>query len=218
MKLTFPPPYLWRLLMSSRNGWFVWTPLVALGVAGLIYGAAKSFSLFVPWIAVLAIELFLIGSVNGWHGTDSFGSRLLMSTLPIIALGLFAILAAAPRLLRAGMTAAIVLCCIYTSLFAIQFRLDLIPSNETLTASELFSDKLHLIRVLNQKKAARHATGLLRDGDTDEAIKVLNRADSLGKDRDVLKTLVTAYRVTGNKTQAEDAELRRKRYLDTLLN
>jgi hypothetical protein len=220
MKFSFPPPYLWNVLTSSHNGWFVWTPLVALGAAGLLYGTAKQFRLFAPWLAVVAIEVFLIGSVNGWSGTDGFGNRLLMSTLPIIALGLFALLSAAGA--RSGMrgllVAAMVFCCVFSFLFAIQYRLKLIPKGTTLTASEVFSDKLHLMRVRRQKQAAQQGAMLLEADDFNSAIPILEAAAARGEDRDVLQTLSEAYRAKGDLRHAEEVDLRRKRYLDSSLN
>jgi hypothetical protein len=35
--LQFPPRYTLNVLFSSRHGWFVWTPVFGLCVAGLIY-------------------------------------------------------------------------------------------------------------------------------------------------------------------------------------
>lgn len=217
MKFSFPPPFLWRVLTSSRSGWFLWTPLVALGVAGLLYGITKSFRLLAPWVAVVGIELFLVGSVNGWHGTDSFGSRLMMSTIPVVSLGLFMLLGAAPAGLRGILIASALCCCVFSSLFAIQYRLDLLPSGETLTPREIFSDKVHLIRVRSQKKAASRAQQLLAANDAGSAVPILEDAASRGDDRDVLATLVRAYRAKGDLPHAQQAEIRWKRYLDTRL-
>jgi hypothetical protein len=218
MRFSFPPPFLFKVLTSTDNGWFVWTPLVALGAAGLLYATAKQFRLFAPWLAVVTIELCVIGAVNGWDGTDGFGNRLLMSTLPIIALGLFALLCAVGPGLRRVLIAAMVFCCVFSALFAIQYRLKLIPKGTTLTAAEVFSDKLHLMRVRRQKQAAQEGAMLLAANDFNSAISILEAAAARGEDRDVLLTLAEAYRAKGDLAHAEAIDLRRKRYLDTRLN
>ena len=215
---SFPPPYLWLVLLSSRNGWLLWTPLIGFGLAGLAFATVRSLRLFAPWIAVIVLELILIGSMNEWHGGDSFSSRYMMSTTPIVAIGILALFSVLHRAGRTVLACAMGVCCVYTVLFAVQLRLWLIPSEETLTSKELLSDKLHILSVRRQKAAASRARELAAEGRFDAAGEVLADVAKLGDDRDVLAATVAAYRAGGRPQLAEQAEARRQRYLATRLN
>ena len=215
--LSFPPAFMREVLLSSRNGWFSWTPLVLLGIAGLFYGAMKYTREFVPWIVVILLEVAAVGSMQTWHGFDSFGARYLLSTTPLVAMGLMSLLCAASTVVRRSLVVATVCCCIFAILFAIQFRLDLIPKNETLTATEIFTDKLHLLKVRQRKMMAAQARKLLEEGDPKAAIETLERAVSLGEDRDVLYALREAYKVGGKAAEAESAKTRLKALLASTL-
>ena len=213
----FPPPFIWNVLMSTRNGWFTWTPLIVLGLLGLVYGALHFFRVYAPWIAVVTVEIALIGSLTYWHGTDSFSSRYLTSTVPIVSLGLFTLLCASAEA-RKILVPVILVCCVFSVLFAFQLRFDLIPSSETLTVKEMFNDKFHLLGVRKQKIATHEAQRLLDADDPKSAIRTLEAAASHGDDRDVLALLAKAWRADGNQDRAEEVQGRLKRYLDTRLN
>jgi hypothetical protein len=201
------------------GGWFLWTLLVALGVAGPLYGATKSFRLLAPWPAVVAIELFFIGSLNGWHGTDSFGSRLMMSTLPNccpwVIHAPFGGVAG-----RAGYTdgRGHPLLRVQRSICgAVPAGSDSLGS-DAVTADEIFANKMHLMRMRNQKRAVSNAARLLAADDFRSAIPILEAAAAEGDDRDVQKALARAYRAKGDISRLEEIEQRRKRYLDTRLS
>lgn len=215
--LIFPPHFMWQVVMSTRNGWFVWTPLALLGVVGLFYGAVKQARVFVPWIVILGLEVAVVGSMPTWHGFDSFGSRYLLSTAPLAAMGLFTLLCETSTVARRGLFVASLACCVYTMLFALQFRLNLIPSNETLTPTELFTDKLRLPQVRQRKAAVTAARTLMKDGNFDAAIQTLESVAGLGADRDVLDNLEKAYRAAGRLDAAGAAHLRLEQFLDSRL-
>lgn len=213
----FPPAFMLHVLLSSRNGWFVWTPLILVGVTGVAFALRKHAREFFPWIVVAVLELAVIGSMNVWHGMDSFSARYMLSATPLVALGLAALLCESPKLVARSVVALAIPCCIFALLFAAQFRLDLIPKNETLTAKEIFGDKLHLLQVRRQKQTAVRATNLIQEGKATDAIQMLERVETMGEDRDVLRALTDAYKASGRTADAEDAEARLKRLLDKRL-
>ncbi len=204
--LVFPPAHIRDVLLSSRNGWFLWTPLTILGVIGLLYGAFRLSREFLPWIIVLALEIAVIGSMQTWHGYDSFSSRYLLTNSPLVALGLFTLLCSWRPSARGALVATTAVCCIFTMLFAVQYRFNLIPSNETLTFHELFTDKLNPLQVRKRKIAAKRAAELLAQGDAQSAVRVLEEAAASGEDRDVLSMMSKAYRAEGNETLAKAAD------------
>jgi hypothetical protein len=199
----FPPPFVLQVLFSSRNGWFFWTPLALLGFAGLVFGAWKMPRVFLPWIVVIALEAGLVGSLPlTWHGGDSFSSRYLTSCVPLIAFGAATILYASGRVMRMAIMAAVIACCLFTILFAVQFRLDLIPRAGRLTAAECFTGKFRLRAVHRQKMAVQRARELLRQGLPDAAVATLENAQAYGEDRDVLLALSEAYHASGREADA----------------
>jgi hypothetical protein len=201
----FPPPFVLETLFSSRNGWFLWTPLALLGIAGLVLGALRRVRVFLPWVVVLVIEIALVGSMLTWHGGEAFGSRYMISAAPLTALGVVSTLYVSRGLARAMVVVVVVVCCAFTTLFAVQFRLNLIPRDQRLTASELFTDKLHLTAVRQRKLAVERARALLQEGSPGAAVAILEQANARGEDRDVIEALSSAYRADSRETDAEKA-------------
>jgi hypothetical protein len=158
---------------------------------------------YLPWMVVIALEVLLIGSLpTTWNGADSFSARYLTSSAPLIAFGVLTILCAAGRVWRPLLMAAVAVCCLFTVLFAIQFRLDLIPRNDRLTAAECFTDKLRLYAVYKQKVAVKQARDLLLHGSPEAAVATLEKAQAYGENREVLSTLSAAYHATGRDADA----------------
>jgi hypothetical protein len=213
--IVFPPAFILEVLFSSRNGWFLWTPFALIGVLGLLYGALRFTREFIPWIVVLALEVIVIGSMPTWHGYDSFSSRYLLTNSPLVGLGLFTLLCSLSPLLRRTLVAAVAACCIFTMLFAVQYRLNLIPNNETLTFSEIFTDKLRLLQVRRRKSAANTARWLLSKGHAFDAVILLEQAATLGDDRDVLSAMGSAYRAEGDVKLALAAEIKAQEFRDS---
>jgi len=212
----FPPVRVLQVLFSSCSGWFFWTPVTLLGVCGLVYGAAKRRRFYWPLLAVIALELCVIGSMRTfWSGIDSFSARYLTSCVPLAAFGLATVLLSAPAFWRNAAVACTVCFVVFTCLFMVQFRLDLVPRNERLTVAEAFGDKLHLLRVKSRKAAVMSAERDIKNSNFPSAVQTLEAAKAAyGEDRDVLGALVSAYRAAGRAAEAARAERR----LQALLN
>jgi hypothetical protein len=214
---SFPPTHIFKVLFSSQNGWLIWTPLIALGITGLAYGALRASRIYLPWILIIVLELVLVGSLSIWHGGDSFSARYLTATTPILSLGLFTLFCALPDLPRRFVGALSLLCCLFSVLFVFQYRFDLIPREATLTVKELFSDKFHIPRVRQQKIAVQRARQLIAEGDTKAAATLLGQAASVGDDRDVLGLLLQVTRSIGTPEAVAAVEKRRQAYAKTIL-
>jgi len=214
----FPPEHILQLLLSSHVGWFIWSPVTVLGVIGLFPGAFKATRIYLPWIVVLALEITVIGSVTTWDGGDSFGARYLLSSTPLVAFGIMTLFALSAVWVRRSLAVACAACCVFTVLFAVQFRMDLVPKGDvTLTFSELFTDKLRLGKVRQRKAAARQAQELLAKGDPEAAIRILEGTLSFGEDREVDRWLEKAYRAAGRTEQASAVEVKYKKFVESAL-
>ncbi len=203
--LLFPPPFVLETLFSSQNGWFIWTPITAIGVAGLFAGLRRSPLLFGSLLAALVAELVLVGGVLTWHG-HWFGLRYLTSLTPLVAAGLFALATSARRWAGGLIVAAVLLCSVYTLVFAMQFRLDLIPKQSVLTIDELVWDKLHLVRAYRRQQQAAAAARTLDAGDARSAIEIARQAErEFGTGASLLQVRVAACRRLGDVALSEEA-------------
>ena len=107
-------PHLVEVLFSVRKGLFFWTPLLLLAVAGVPFLRRFAPGLFVPTIAYLAVHTWIVASWSTWWYGGSFGMRPFVEALPILAMPLAALLAAATsvrarRLVLIGVTATTLL-------------------------------------------------------------------------------------------------------------
>jgi hypothetical protein len=81
-KMNWTAPYAAPVMFSPEHGWFVWTPLALLAIAGLAW-LALSHRGAVPhvrWIgglllAAVAIEVYVTGSLRSWTLAGAFGQR-----------------------------------------------------------------------------------------------------------------------------------------------
>ncbi len=85
-------PHFFDVLFSLQHGLYTWHPLLLFATAGLIllYGRDRLFPFLLG--LMFALQVYLIGSWFAWFGGDAFGGRMLVSSLPILALGLAALI------------------------------------------------------------------------------------------------------------------------------
>ena len=214
--MEFPPRFVLNVLFSSQHGWFISTPVVLLGVIGLLLGTRVSPAHYWPWIAVVGLEVSVMGSLAGkWRIDDTFGQRPLTSLAPLLAYGFATALYLANRWQRRALAAAAALCAIYTVLFAVQFRMNLVPRTERLTFAELITDKVRLDRSYHRKESVTRAEQLRAAGNPAGARSVLQDAiRDYGEDRFLLEALVRTDRDLSDTAAAEAHERR----LDALLS
>lgn len=172
--LQFPPVFLLKVLFSSQNGWFVWTPITVVGVLGLLVGFRKSPALVTFLLVALGAELVLVGGVLTWHG-HWFGLRYLTSMSAVVAVGLFALACSAGRVTGVVLAAVVAGCTCFTMAFAVQYRLDLVPKASQLTVDELLCDKFHLASVY-QRHALRLQASEALGRDPARALEIAERA------------------------------------------
>lgn len=72
------------VLFGAQSGIFLWTPVVLLGITGLLLGYKKYWS----YLLVCFVELLIVASWSTWTQGASYSGRMFVSILPIIAIGL----------------------------------------------------------------------------------------------------------------------------------
>jgi hypothetical protein len=101
-KMTWTAPHAFGVLFSPEHGFFAWTPLALLAVAGLVVlalrGQDASATGDTRWIAgllvlMIAVQAYTSGSVESWTVSGAFGQRRFVALTPILTVGLAALLA-----------------------------------------------------------------------------------------------------------------------------
>jgi hypothetical protein len=122
-KMTWTAPHAVPVLFSPEHGFFAWTPLALVAIAGLALLALRGVpadsraggNRDVRWIAGLALVMFAAqaytsGSVESWTVAGSFGQRRFVALTPLLVLGLAALFAhARTGWPRRGLVALVVL-------------------------------------------------------------------------------------------------------------
>ncbi len=213
--LQFPPQFVPQVLFSSLHGWYSWTPLTLIGTLGLLWGSARAFATVFPWTFVLASEVAVVGSIpSNWFMGEGFGIRGLTCSLPVVAIGLYIVLRLArgwaAGLVRAGVAISVV----WSALFAVQYRLDLLPKADYLTPAEMFTDKALILRARERHRENVATARLLEEGKVETAFVRANATlTRLGESREGLKTLMAVQEARGDLAGLAAA----RRQLDDLL-
>lgn len=90
----FTNPQILKGLFSYRKGWFIYTPLAFIGIISLILLLwNKRFKNYaITCLLFYAISFWVIFSWHQWYYGGSFGSRVMINSLPLLAIPLCAII------------------------------------------------------------------------------------------------------------------------------
>ncbi len=81
-------PHFFDVLFSPTNGFFLWTPITLLAIAGFAFWQD---SRRVWFLILFVLEVAIVGSWSIWWQGASYSGRMLVSTLPLLAFGLAAL-------------------------------------------------------------------------------------------------------------------------------
>ncbi len=113
-KMSWSAPHALEVLASPAHGLFWWTPLAAVALAGLLILLRRlqpgARVIAVALLVVVALQVYVAGSVESWTVAGAFGQRRFVSLTPVLVVGLAAVLAAGRewRWPRAIVTLAVV--------------------------------------------------------------------------------------------------------------
>ena len=95
-------PHGLQVLFSPEHGFFFWTPLAILAIAGLIAMAAgrarkppDARRIALCALIMVASQVYVAGSVASWTVAGAFGQRRFVCLTPVLVIGLAALLARA---------------------------------------------------------------------------------------------------------------------------
>ncbi len=122
-KMTWTAPHALSVLFSPEHGLLVWTPLVALSLAGLVWTLIRREAPFTPTLSpqagnrrntlalllAVASQVYVAGSVESWTVAGAFGQRRFVGLTAVFVVGLAMFLAGvvvAPALPPSSKTSA----------------------------------------------------------------------------------------------------------------
>ena len=91
-KMYWYAPHGLQVLLSPNHGFFFWTPLAVLGIAGLIMLAIRksdeSRRVGVASLVMVASQVYVAGSVASWTVAGAFGQRRFVCLTVVLVIGL----------------------------------------------------------------------------------------------------------------------------------
>ena len=141
-------PHLLGVLFSLKHGFITWTPFVAVGIIGLVFGAigANYRLIHITFLLGFASEVYINSIAVDWWGGNSFGYRRLIEVYPLLMFGLAWLMAISwPSFVT--LTVLAIFCAAFNALFFVQYRFCYIPRGEAITFKQLLIDKLYLYKL-----------------------------------------------------------------------
>ncbi len=92
-------PHIWGVLFGAQSGLFLWTPITAVGVIGLILSARQrsSRAILTSYLYIFLAELLIVASWSTWSQGASFSGRMFVSSIPLLAIGLTPVVSSLTR-------------------------------------------------------------------------------------------------------------------------
>jgi hypothetical protein len=165
-KMTWTAPNALRVLLSPANGWFFWTPLAVLALAGLVAVAVASSG---PrgderspgaaadrrWIGLIclimvATQVYIAGSLDTWAGAGSFGQRRLVGLTIFLVIGLAMLFRMARGRARYVVALCVLLCVWWNAGLIAQFGAGMMDRSRLTVAANAYNSFVRLPRELPQ--------------------------------------------------------------------
>ena len=149
-------PAVWDILFSGF-GLFTRHPITLLAVIGLVFLARLERNYALKLALAVALQVYISAAYGDWSLGDTFGQRVLISCMPVLALGLTALFEyLSTRLgwwsiwLVGGAALG------WNFLFMLQYRFGLIPTSESLSWKQLTWDKITMVADILQHGIKYH--------------------------------------------------------------
>jgi hypothetical protein len=114
-KMSWHSPHALDVLTSPAHGFFAWTPMALLAVAGLLVlalrGPADSRRIGGIALVMVMAQIYVSGSVDSWTVAGAFGQRRFVALTILLVVGLASLLHAVPRgAWRMAVITALIIC------------------------------------------------------------------------------------------------------------
>ena len=81
-------PFTYKFLFSFRKGWLIYTPIMFFAIAGFGVIYQRKRALFYSLTTFFIFNLYIVSSWSNWWYAQSFSQRAMVSSYPIMAIGL----------------------------------------------------------------------------------------------------------------------------------
>ncbi len=140
-------PALFQVLFSTDHGMFVWTPVLAFSVLGLIFLWKRDALLGGAAILSFLAYFYFIASYPDWDGISSYGNRFFVSLTPVFVLGLVALFEAGAAwigkesraLVLAG--AFVIVLTVWNAGFMFQWGTHMVPARGKVSLNQMVRDQ-----------------------------------------------------------------------------
>lgn len=146
----FTSPHFFDLLLSSARGLFIWSPIVALAIAGLTAPLWRRdrtlcLGLILAWLA----QVYLVGSWSQWSGGAAFGQRFMINGTVIYIIGLAGLLAyLQSKVTWEGIGTAIAALIAWNLLLLAQYIVELIPRAGPVDLGQMVINQFRVIGIV----------------------------------------------------------------------
>ena len=106
-KMSWYAPHGLQVLFSTEHGFFIWTPLALLAIAGLLLhvAATPARRLALCMLVMIASQVYVAGSVESWTVAGAFGQRRFVCLTIFLTIGIAALFGAMRGLARHAVVA-----------------------------------------------------------------------------------------------------------------
>jgi hypothetical protein len=119
-KMLWHSPHALQVIASPEHGFFMWTPLALLAIAGLVVlalqGNPDTRRVGACALLMVALQIYVSGSVDSWTVAGAFGQRRFVAVTVLLVIGLAALVRRVPRGAPKAAIAVVIALCVWWNL------------------------------------------------------------------------------------------------------
>lgn len=149
----FTSPHFFDVLFSTVHGLFVWSPLVFLGIIGLvIYTWRVDFTLALGLTLTWIAQVYLVGSWSQWSGASAFGQRFMVNGTIFYIIGLAALINRLKDKIKwRYIIGAVLFFMAWNGLLIAQFIVELIPRGGPVDLGVMIAGQFRVIGIVIER-------------------------------------------------------------------
>lgn len=138
-------PHIFSVLFSPFHGLFTWHPIYLAGAIGLWWVARSDRTYAALLVIGAALQVYVVAAWYAWWQGDAFGGRMLISTVPIFAVGLAQLVARVRRISWWAVIGPGAMLLLWNFAALVQYRFGFIPMGAPVSVHQLVWGKFTLL-------------------------------------------------------------------------